>query len=176
MTKSGYHLIALTKGFTEYRDSFMVRGDSPLKTLADLKGYKIGAPDEDSITSVIMRATLRDALGAQPLEVNYVKLQEAVPFMVEHGLVTAGVTASRAVAKEWQDKGGKVLATSKPVPIKHLIASAKVTDAQRAQLTAYFVGLEQSPEGKKRLEALNVQGFLEFDEAALVGIGKWLGL
>ncbi|WP_411881402.1 phosphate/phosphite/phosphonate ABC transporter substrate-binding protein [Polaromonas sp. YR568] len=176
MSKSGYHLIALTKGFTEYRDSFMVRSDSPLKTLADLKGHKIGAPDEDSITSVIMRATLRDALGAQPLETSYVKLQEAVPFMVEHGLVTAGVTASRAVVKDWQDKGGKVLATSKPVPIKHMIASAKVTDAQRAQLTAYFVGLEQSAEGKKRLEALNVTGFVEFDEAALVGIGKWLGL
>lgn len=176
MSKSGYRLVALTKGFTEYRASFMVRNDSSLKTLADLKGQKIGAPDEDSITSVIMRATLRDAVGPQPLETNYVKLQEAVPFMVEHGMVAAGVTASRAVVKDWQDKGGKVLGTSKPVPIKHLIASAKVTDAQRAQLTAYFVGLDQSAEGKKRLEALNVQGFVEFDETALVGIGKWLGL
>ena len=176
MSKSGYQLVALTKGFTEYRASFMVRSDSPLKTLADLKGQKIGAPDEDSITSVIMRATLRDAIGAQPQEVNYVKLQEAVPFMVEHGLVTAGVTASRAVVKDWQDKGGKVLGTSKPVPIKHLIANGKLPEAQRAQLTAYFVGLEQSPEGKKRLEALNVPGFVEFDQAALVGIGKWLGL
>jgi ABC-type phosphate/phosphonate transport system substrate-binding protein len=119
---------------------------------------------------------LRDAVGPQPLETNYVKLQEAVPFMVEHGMVAAGVTASRSVVKDWQDKGGRVLGTSKPVPIKHLIASAKVTDAQRAQLSAYFAGLDQSAEGKKRLEALNVQGFVEFDEAALVGIGKWLGL
>ena len=176
MSKSGYRLVALTKGFTEYRASFMVRSDSSLKTLADLKGQKIGAPDEDSITSVIMRATLRDAVGPQPLETNYVKLQEAVPFMVEHGMVAAGVTASRSVLKDWQDKGGKVLGTSKPVPIKHLLASGKIPDAQRAQLTAYFAGLDQSPDGKKRLDALNVPGFVEFDEAALVGIGKWLGL
>lgn len=47
---------------------------------------------------------------------------------------------------------------------------------QRAQLAAYFVGLEQTPEGKKRLESLNVSGFLEFDQKALVGIGKWLGV
>lgn len=176
MSKSGYNLVALTKGFTEYRASFLVRSDSPMKTLADLKTHKIGAPDEDSITSVIMRATLREALGSQPVETTYVKYQDAVPFMVEHGLATAGVTAARAVVKGWQDKGGKVMFTSKPVPIKHLIASNKLSEAQRAQLTNYFVGLEQSPEGKKRLESLNVPGFVEFDQNALVGIGKWLGV
>lgn len=176
MAKNGYHLVALTKGFTEYRASFMVRGDSPLKTLADLKGMKVGAPDEDSITSVIMRATLRDAVGPQPLPTTYVKLQDAVPFMVEHGLVQAGVSASRAVVKDWQDKGGKVLASSKPVPIKQLLASGKMSPAQRALVTNYFVSLDQSAEGKKRLEALNVQGFIEFDENALVGIGTWLGI
>ncbi len=176
MSKSGYSLIALTKGFTEYRASFLVRSDSPLKTLADLKGQKVGSPDEDSITSVIMRATMRDAVGAQIPETTYVKLQDAVPFMVEHGMVASGVTASKAVAKDWQDKGGKILGVSKPVPIKHMIASNKLSDAQRAQLTNYFVGLEQSAEGKKRLEALNVPGFVEFDQGALVGIGKWLGV
>lgn len=176
MTSSGYHLVALTKGFTEYKASFMVRGDSPLKTLADLKAGKIGAPDEDSITSVIMRATLRDALGPQPLPTTYVKLQEAVPFMVENNFVVAGVSASRAVVKNWQDKGGKVLASSKPVPIKHMIASSKLTEAQRAQLTSYFTELEQSSEGKKRLDALNVPGFLVSDQAALIGLGKWLSI
>lgn len=176
MSKSGYGLVALTKGFTEYRASFLVRNDSPLKTMAELKGHKLGAPDEDSITSVIMRATMRDAVGAQIPETTYVKLQDAVPFMVEHGMVASGVTASKGVVKDWQDKGGKVLGVSKPVPIKHMIASNKLSEAQRAQLTSYFVGLEQSAEGKKRLEALNVPGFVEFDQNALVGIGKWLGI
>ncbi|WP_431094610.1 phosphate/phosphite/phosphonate ABC transporter substrate-binding protein [Polaromonas aquatica] len=176
LSKNGYNLVAVTKGFTEYSASFMVRSDSPLKSINDLKGLKIGAPSEDSITSVIMRATLRDALGPQPLETVYVKLQDAVPFMVEHNMVASGVTASRAVVKDWQSKGGKVLATSKPVPIKHLIASNKLTDAERAQLTAYFVGLDQSADGKKRLEALTVQGFSEYDQAKLMDLGKWLGL
>lgn len=176
LSHSGYSLVALTKGFTDYRASFMVRSNSSLKTLADLKTLKIGAPDEDSITSVLMRATLRDALGSQLPEITYVRLQEAVPFMVEHGMVAAGVSASRTVLKDWQDKGGKVLLTSKPMPIKHLIASSKITEAQRLQLSAYFVGLEQTSEGKKRLEALNVQGFVEPDQAALMALGKWLGI
>jgi phosphonate transport system substrate-binding protein len=172
----GYQLLALTKGFTEYRASFMVRGDSPLTTLADLKASKVGAPDEDSITSVIMRATLRDALGPQPLPTTYVRLQEAVPFMIENNFVATGVSASRSVVKAWQDKGGKVIFTSKPVPIKHLIASTKLPDAQRAQIAAYFQGLEQSAEGKKRLEMLNVAGFQPGDQAVLLGLGKWLGI
>ena len=176
MSKSGYNLVVVTKGFTEYRASFMVRGDSLLKTLADLKGRKIGAPDEDSITSVIMRATLRDALGPQLLETTYVRLQEAVPFMVENNFVIAGVSASKAVVKSWQDKGGKVLGTSKSVPIKHLIASNKLTDVQRTQLAAYFIGLEQNSEGKKRLEALNVPGFVSYDQNVLVAMGKWMAL
>lgn len=176
MNKSGYNLVALTKGFTDYRASFMVRGNSPLKTLADLKTVKVGAPAEDSITSVMMRATLHDALGPQLPEITYVRLQDAVPFMVEHGLAATGVTASRAVLKDWQASGGKVLFTSKPVPIKHMIASGKLSEAQRTLLTNYFVGLEATPEGKKRLEALNVPGFVEFDQRALAGIGKWLGV
>ncbi len=171
-----YQLIALTKGFTEYRASFMVRGDTTLKTPADLKDRKVGAPDEDSITSVMMRAVLRDAFGPQPLPTTYVRLQDAVPFMVENNFVVAGVSASRAVVKGWQEKGGKVLFTSKPVPIKHLIANSKLTEAQRVQISAYFIGLDQSADGKKRLEGLNVQGFVPGDQAALLDLGKWLGI
>lgn len=175
MAQNGYRLVALTKGYTEYRATFMVAANSGLSSVADLKGRKIGAPESDSITSVIMRATLRDALGSAMPQISYVRLQEAVPFMVEHGLVATGVTASKAVVKDWQDKGGKVLLTSKPVPIKHLIASSKITDAQRARLTEYFVGLDQSAKGKERLNELNVPGFVEFEEKPLVEIGKWLG-
>ena len=176
MGSGGYKLVALTKGFTEYRASFMVRGDSTLKTLADLKTSKVGAPDEDSITSVIMRATLREVLGPQPLPTTYVRLQDAVPFMIENNFVATGVSASRAVVKAWEEKGGKVIFTSKPVPIKHLIAGAKLPEAQRAQVAAYFVGLDQNADGKKRLESLNVQGFLVADQATLLGLGKWLGI
>ncbi len=175
MAKSGYSLIAVTKGFTDYKASFLVRGDSALKTLADLKTARIGAPTEDSITSVLVRAALHDAFGATIPPITYVKLQDAVPFMVEHGMVATGASASPAVVKDWQSKGGKVLATSKPVPIKQLLASSNVSEADRAQLSTYFLGLEQTPEGKKRLAALNVQGFVEFNQNTLLGLGKWLG-
>ncbi|MBK0394798.1 phosphate/phosphite/phosphonate ABC transporter substrate-binding protein [Ramlibacter algicola] len=173
----GYHLVGLTKGYTEYRASFLVAGTNTLKSVTDLRAARVGAPDEDSVTSVIARATLREALGGQLPQITYVRYQDAVPFMVEHGMADSGVTASGAVVKSWQDKGGKVLARSKPVPIKQLLASSKaVNGTQLAQLRSYFAGLATTESGKKRLEPLGVQGFEEFDEQVLAGIGGWLGV
>jgi phosphonate transport system substrate-binding protein len=176
MVQSGYRLAALTKGFTEYRASFFVAKGSPVKTLADLKGKKVGAPDEDSITSVILRATLRDAGLTADSPVTYVRYQDAVPFMVEHGLVTAGVSASRAVIKDWTDKGGSVIASSKPVPIKQLLVNGKAPAGTLEKVSEYFTTLEQARDGKARIEAMRVQGFVAFDEEPMKAIGKWLGV
>ena len=174
ITQDGYSLVALTKGFTEYRASFMVKGDSPLQTLADLRRHKVGGPAEDSITSVMTRATLRDVLGNELPKLIYVRYQDAVPFMIENNLAAAGVSASKAVVKKWQDKGGRVLFTSKPVPIKQLLASGRVSAEQRAELTRYFVTLERTEAGKNRLRSLHVPGFVEFNQSELLPIGAWL--
>jgi phosphonate transport system substrate-binding protein len=175
MTSSGYKLVALTKGYTEYRVSFLVPPNSSVKSLADLKSATVGAPAEDSITSVIARATLTEANGQLPA-MSYVKYQDAVPFMVEHGMAAAGVSASSGVVKSWQEKGGKVVASSKPVPIKQLIASPSLSAAQLADLRRYFSDLDKTDTGKHRLEAFGVAGFEEFDQNLLTGIGKWLGV
>jgi phosphonate transport system substrate-binding protein len=174
MTANGYKLVALTKGYVDYRVSFFVPPNSSIKSLADLKAAKIGAPAEDSITSVIARATLTEAIGQLP-SISYVRYQDAVPFMVEHGMAQAGVSASSSVVKSWQDKGGKVVASSKPVPIKQLLASPRLSAGQVAELRHYFVDLDKTESGRRRLEAFRVAGFEEFDQNLLAGIGKWLG-
>jgi ABC-type phosphate/phosphonate transport system substrate-binding protein len=177
MKQSGYKLIAVTKGFQGYSANFLVRADSPFKSLADLKGKRLGAPDEDSITSWMVRATLRDALGdAQQVQYSYTRYQDAVPFFVENNLTHAGATAAGGVIKDWQAKGGKILFKSKPVPIKHLIASPSLNAEQIAALREYFVALDASDEGKKKLEPTKLQGFVLQDEAALLALGTWLGL
>ena len=176
--KSGnYKLVAVTKGFTEYRASFLVRADSPIKSLADLKDRKLGAPDEDSITSWMVRATMRDALGrADAVTYTYTRYQDAVPFMVENTFTQSGATAANAIVKQWQEKGGKVMAKSKPVPIKHLIANAALGAEQIAQLRDYFTTLDSTEAGRKKLEPIKIQGYVAYEEAELLKIGTWLGL
>ena len=174
---SGYHLVAVTKGFQNYQAQFLVRSDSALNSLADLKGRKLGAPDEDSITSVMVRAVLRDAgLARDQVNVVYTRYQDAVPFFVENRLTQSGATASAGVIKAWGASGGKVLAKSRPVPIKHIIASPALSPDETDKVRTYFLALGASEEGRKKLEPTRYAGFERFDETALLAIGTWLGL
>jgi len=174
---SGYQLVAVTKGFVDYRASFLVRADTPLKELSDLRGRKLGAPDEDSITAWMVRATMRDVLGdPKAVAMTYTRYQDAVPFMVQQTFTQAAATASNAVVKKWEADGGKVLAKSKPVPIKHVLAGPGISPAQVVRLRAYFIALDTTEEGRKKLEAIKVQGYVPFDTAALLTLGTWLGL
>ncbi len=177
MKNSGYQLVAVSKGFQNYSASFLVRADTPLKQLSDLRGRKLGAPDEDSITAWMVRATMRDALGdAKAVAMTYTRYQDAVPFMVQQTFTQAAATASNAVVKKWEEGGGKVLAKSKAVPIKHVLAGPNINAAQLEQLRAYFIALDTTEEGRKKLEAIKIQGYAAFDTAALLALGTWLGL
>jgi phosphonate transport system substrate-binding protein len=175
--KTGWQLVAVTKGFESYSASFLVRADSELKSLADLRGRKLGAPDEDSITSWMVRATMRDAVGdpaATPI--TYTRYQDAVPFMVQHTFTQAGATASNAVVKAWQEQGGKVLAKSKPVPIKHFIAGPAISPEQVNRLRDYLTALDGTDEGRKKLEPIKIKGYMPYDRQQLMALGAWLGL
>lgn len=174
---SGYKLLVVTKGFQKYTASFLVAADSPLTSLADLKGRKLGAPDEDSITAWMVRATLRDA-NVEPaqIRITYTRYQDAVPFFVDNKLTDSGATAANSLVKAWQGKGGKILAQSKAVPIKHILASPNLSTADVEKVRDYLIGLDGSDEGKKKLEPTKYSGFEKYDEAKMLELGAWLGL
>jgi ABC-type phosphate/phosphonate transport system substrate-binding protein len=94
--------------------------------------------------------------------------------MVDYGFAEVGATAASAVIKEYVDKGGKVLLKSKPVPIKELIASPNLPAQDLAHIQQYFLNLENSDEGQRRLAKLGYKGFASFDERQLVELGRWL--
>src|SRR2546428_1083914 len=48
-----YRLVALTKGYTDYKARFFIRKDASIKRASDIKGSRIVMPDPDSITAVI---------------------------------------------------------------------------------------------------------------------------
>ena len=176
MDKAHYRLVAVTKGYIEYKASFLIRGDATLKSLSDPAIHQVGMPDADSITAWMVRATLRDTLGpsAKNLRLRYTRYQDAVPFMVQYGFAEVGATAATGVIKEFTDKGGKVLTQSRAVPIKELIASPNLPAQDFQRIQQYFVNLELTEDGQRRLTKLGYKGFATYDERALIGIGRWL--
>ncbi len=174
---SGYRLLAVAKGYQKYTAKILVKPDSMITSITDLRHQVVGLPDEDSITAWITRATLRDALGdSRQVKYQYTRYQDAVPFLVANDLTNAGSTGAGSVVKAWLTQGGRVLAESRPVPIKHVIASPKLTLEQSEQVRAYFLTLEITPAGRKKLQAIKYEGFVPYSQTDLMHIGTWLGL
>lgn len=177
MKSAGYQLVVVTKGFQAYTANFLVKPNSPLKSMSELRGTKMGAPDEDSITSWMVRATLRDE-GIRPDQVRiiYTRYQDAVPFFIENDLAQAGATAASSVIKAWTGKGGRVLAKSKPVPIKHIIASPVLSANQVEKIRNYLSNLDTTEEGKKKLAPTKWSGFEPYNQEVMMELGVWLGI
>jgi ABC-type phosphate/phosphonate transport system substrate-binding protein len=69
-----------------------------------------------------------------------------------------------------------VLAKSRPVPIKHIIAAPSLTAEQVQKVRDYLVTLDTTDEGKKKLETTKYKGFAPYGETEMLAIGTWLGL
>ena len=171
-----YQLVVLTKGYTEYKARFLVSKDAQMKQPADMKGMRFGMPDPDSITAVITRATMRDlGIDSSKADIRTTRYQDAVPFFVENGFSDVGVSASGAVIKQWQEKGGAVLFESKAVPIKHMIASTKMSDTDMEKVRTLMLGLDKSDAGQKILAKIGYKGYESGDPQELAVLTRWLG-
>jgi ABC-type phosphate/phosphonate transport system substrate-binding protein len=175
--KDGYVGLVTAKGYTDYRARVMIAKTSPMKSLQDLRGKKIGVPSLESITTTMFTANLRE-LGFQQPEKNYTatRYQDAVPFMIDNGFVDAGVTGSAAVEKAWVAKGGRVLAETKPVPIKQFLASKKLSEADREKVRNLLLDLSDNEAGKNALAKIGMTGFVPWNQPVMDEAAARLGL
>ena len=104
------------------------------------------------------------------------RYQDAVPFYIENGFAQVGATAAKSVVKAWTDKGGKVLAESRSVPIKQFIASTRMSVAEQDHLRQALVTLASTKPGRDALEVVGYKGFVTPDAAVESETIAWLGL
>ncbi len=173
----GYRLVALTRGYTEYKARFLIKQDALLRQPQEIRGKAMVMPDPDSITAWMVRATLRD-LGMDPATeyLGTTRYQDGIPFMMQNGFYEIGITAAGAVVKDWQSKGGKVLFESKPVPIKHVIVSPNISKADADRIRNFVLGLEKSKDGQAILEKIGFKGFVAPDSEQTLELTTWLGI
>jgi ABC-type phosphate/phosphonate transport system substrate-binding protein len=177
-----YKAVAWTNGFTEYTVSLLIGKDSPLKSINDLKGNTLVTPDPDSITAVMVRAMFRgENLTASEgkgepkpgaVKVITTRYQDAVPFYIENSFAQAGATAANSVVRAWTEKGGKVLYKSRPVPIKQIIVSTRMSADEQQKVRDALINLRDP----KALEIVGYKGFIppnpEIESTSIA----WLGL
>jgi phosphonate transport system substrate-binding protein len=172
-----YRTVAWTQGFTDYTVSLLVRPESTMKAMTDLKGRTLVTPDPDSITAWMVRAMLRgEKLGEKDLRVRTTRYQDAVPFYLENDFADVGATAANAVVKTWTGKGGKVMVRSRSVPIKHVIASTKLSADDVERIREALLNLSNTDPGRKALSITGYKGFQAPNSEVEVSAIAWLGL
>jgi ABC-type phosphate/phosphonate transport system substrate-binding protein len=172
-----YHSVAWTAGYTEYTVSLMSKPQAPYAALRDVKGTVLVTPDPDSITAVMVRAMLRTE-NFRPGDVKVIttRYQDAVPFYLEYDFAQVGATAANAVVKQWTEKGGKVFARSRSVPIKQIVMSSRLSAEERAKLRDALVALAQHDAGRRALLVTGYKGFVAPDPGVEASAIAWLGL
>lgn len=172
-----YRTLVWTSGFTEYTVSLLAKPNSPMKTLTDVKGRTLVTPDPDSITAWMVRAMLRgEQLGEKDLRVRTTRYQDAVPFYLDYDFADVGATAANAVVKSWTGKGGKVVVRSRSLPIKHIIASTKLSNEDMDRVRETLLGLGNTEPGRKVLTATGYKGFVAPNTEVETATIAWLGL
>lgn len=175
MRDFGYKYVANAK--PDGQCYIVVKKDSPLKTLADIKGKKIALPEKVAYMSKFCAAELRaKGIDLDKEAVTFVKEQAAVAFYLDNKFADVGAVASYSgVGKNWEKKGDRILHKSIDQPYFPLVASSKVRPEQTKEVQNSLLGLANSPEGREVLKRIGIDGFDIEGEAKMRELSKWLG-
>lgn len=156
---------------------FIVNKDSPLKTIADVKGKSIVTPDRYAYMWRIANAMMRDnKISLEREQVRTMSDQAAIGWSMEGRFFDVGVVSSASgVGRTWEKNGGRVLARSPEVPNMPIIASPRVSAAQLEKLRATLVSLDSTENGAAILKTIGVSGFREVSSQTFLDLLKWLG-
>jgi phosphonate transport system substrate-binding protein len=156
---------------------FIVPKDSPIRTIAQIRGKSIVTPDRYSYMWRIAAAMMRDNnISISEQKVRTMRDQAAIGWSMENGFFDVGVVASfSGVGRTWEKRGGRVIAKSRDLPTVPLIASPKLSAAQVAKLRAALIALDSSESGKAILKQIGVAGFMETSPDPFLDLLKWLG-
>lgn len=156
---------------------FIVRKDSPIRTITDIKGRSIVTPDRYAYMWRIANAMMRDSkISMASEQIRTMSDQAAIGWSMESGFFDVGVVASfSGVGRTWEKNGGRVIARSPELPNTPLIASPKVSSAQIQRLRAALVSLDSTPGGGAILKKIGITAFKEASSRSLVDLIAWLG-
>jgi phosphonate transport system substrate-binding protein len=172
----GYQPVVSAKD--PYQTLFVVVKDSPIKTIADVKGKTIITPDQYSNMWRAANAMLRDAsIDMSREKVRAMRDQAAIGWSLENGFFDVGVINSASgVARSWEKNGGRVIARSRDQINMPFIASPKLSAAQVERLRVAVIGLDSTESGRAILKKIGMPaGFKDTPREAYLDFLKWLG-
>ena len=168
-------LVTVRFGSTSYKGQIIVRADSGIKTLADLKGKTMCWVDPNSTSGYIVPRIMLKANGIDP-DKDFAKTIEAgshnnVVTQVYNGDCDAGATyvdARSSVEKDIPDVKEKVIAiaTTADIPNDNVSFIKDFPADQRTKIVNALLEISNSEDGKKALNELySIEGLEKADDS-----------
>ncbi|MBN1933914.1 MAG: phosphate/phosphite/phosphonate ABC transporter substrate-binding protein [Anaerolineae bacterium] len=162
-------------GTTTYTGQIVVRADSGIASLADLKGKTMCWVDPNSTSGYIIPRIMLKANGIDP-DTDFAKTVEAgshnnVVTQVYNGDCDAGATyadARSSIEKDYADVKEKVvvLATTTAIPNDSVAFSKDFPADLKAKIITALLEIAASEDGKAALESLySIAGLVEVDDS-----------
>lgn len=164
------------KGIPFYYAAIIVRADSGIKTVADLRGKSFAFGDVLSTTGNVFPRKMLKAHGIDPMrdfkQVFFSGGHDATVLAVLNRKVDAGATYANSPDAEdtaWmrylKDPNTvaqiRALAYSEPIPADNLVVSGRLDRALSNRIETVFLDLSRDPEGRKMLRELyHIDGFV----------------
>lgn len=160
-TQSGYR--PLLRAQRDLAGLIVVARDSPMRSLADLKGKTLATPDDLAIVSRLALDLLRQH-GLKPLEdlsVEEMPSHNAALQAVRQGAVAAAAVSNTAFEQVTgdQQQNFRVLATTASVPHVMILARRDVPAGEAGRFIALLQEfVQKTPEGEQFLKKLGYLG------------------
>ena len=143
----------VTKGKASFQLMIVVKKDSPIKTVADLKGKTFAFGDKRAL---LQRAAVVGAgIKMEDFsEYKFIGHYDNIARAVSNGDFDAGILKDTKAFK-WEEKGLRILAASPDLPPYNIAANGDVSDELLAQLKEAFLKLDpKNPEHLKVIKAV----------------------
>ncbi len=174
---SGYEAFAREEGYLQ--GVIVVHRDSPLRSLADLRGKIVAFPAPTAFASTVLPLA---ALREQGIVVTpqYVTSHESVYLAVARGLYAAGGGIHRTLEQAPPEVNGelRVLWSSGSYTTHAIAAHPRVTRQAIQRLQRALVELKRDPQGRALLQALGFTGIAaasdrEWDDVRALPSGRF---
>lgn len=170
----GYTVFAKMRRDEDLRGLIVVRRDSGIRKVADLKGKAVSFPAPTALAATMLPMYFLHQHGldvAHDIEARYVGSMESSLLNIERGNVAAGTVyppAWRMFKAERPQLASelKVIWETEFLPNNSVMARDDVPQTLVAQVKALLLDMHQDPEGQRILNDMDSQGFESADNEA----------
>ncbi|MFL6658013.1 MAG: phosphate/phosphite/phosphonate ABC transporter substrate-binding protein [Massilia sp.] len=163
----GYHIFAKMGDDAAFRGIWIVRRDSGIESLADLKGKKVSFPPQSALAATMMTQLQLKESGIDPrrdIQASYVGSQHASIMAVYHNSVAAGATWPLAwiTFQRLHPREAQLLEVRFPTPPlvnQGIVARDDVPPELVRQVGRLMLAMRETPRGRALLAQVPVSGF-----------------